>query len=84
MCRPCVKNPPVWSPFILYMHPGDHVTHIKLVDIVDFFHCFQAQPIYKERVGDMLFRSVSVSDTLIHYGVVADDIVCDMERRYAN
>ena len=77
------EEPSSWSPFILYMHPGDDVTHIKLVDIVDFFHSYQAQPIFKERVGDMLFRSVSVSDTLIHYGVVADDIVCDIERLYA-
>ena len=41
------EEPSSWSPFILYMHPGDDVTHIKLVDIVDFFHSYQAQPLLK-------------------------------------
>ena len=30
------------SPLILYMHLLDDVTHIKLVDIVDFTHIYQA------------------------------------------
>ena len=53
-----------WPPLILYMHPLDDVTHIKLVDIVDFTHIYQAYMFFWMRVSDVLFRRVSVSDIL--------------------
>ena len=42
----------------------DDVTPIKLVDIVDFTHLYQAYRIFEMRVSDMVFRRVSVSDIL--------------------
>ena len=38
-----------WPPLILYMHPLDDVTHIKLVGIVDFLHVYQAYTIFNVR-----------------------------------